>query len=199
MGENLSRDEMGTLKFCLVGRWENPPDSYPSAMEMEAWAKRGWRLKGNLMVAYMNQDLMFMEFTNSDEAEWVLESGRRWLRGGSLAFDWWNPESGCVKSTEKAEEDWIRVVGLPLHLCRHEVLKKIGDNCGGFLAIDKAATLRTKVLWARILVKAEGKVKPSVVNILEGVRSYELQIWFELQPNSTRFLRRRAGRRTCMQ
>ena len=48
-----------------------------------------------------------------------------------------------MKSTEKAEEAWIGVVGLPLHLCRHEVLKKIGDNCGGFLAIDKATTIRT--------------------------------------------------------
>ena len=31
------------------------------------------------MVAFMNQELMFMKFTNSDEVEWVLESGRRWL------------------------------------------------------------------------------------------------------------------------
>ena len=36
VGESLSRDEMGTLKFFLVERWEKPPDSYPSAMEMEA-------------------------------------------------------------------------------------------------------------------------------------------------------------------
>ena len=91
-----------------------------------------------------------------------------------------------MKSTEKAEEAWIGVVGLPLHLCRHEVLKKIGDNCGGFLAIDKATTIRTEVLWAKILVQAKWTVKPSVVNILEGVRSFELQIWWELQPKSTR-------------
>ena len=38
----------------------------------------------------MNQELMFMEFTNSDEVEWVLESGRRWLQGGSLTLDRWN-------------------------------------------------------------------------------------------------------------
>ena len=78
VGESLSWDEMGTLKFCqVVGRWENPPNSYMSAMEMEAWAKKVWRLKGSLMVAFMNQDLMFLEFTNPNEAEWILESGRR--------------------------------------------------------------------------------------------------------------------------
>ena len=131
-------------------------------------------------MAFMNQYLMFMEFTNPDEAEWVLELRRRWFRGGSLALDWWNPEFGCVKSTEKIEEVLIRVVGLPLHLCRHEVLKKIGVSCGGFLAIDKGTTLRTEVLWVRILVKSEGKVKPSVFNILEVERIFELQIWWEL-------------------
>ena len=36
VGESLSRDEMGTLNFCLVGRWENHLDSYPSTMEMES-------------------------------------------------------------------------------------------------------------------------------------------------------------------
>ena len=44
-GESLSRDEMGTLKFCLVGRWENPLDSYPSSMEMEAWAKKSFEVE----------------------------------------------------------------------------------------------------------------------------------------------------------
>ena len=36
--------------------------------------------------------------------------------------------------------------------------------------------------WARILVKAEGRKRPSTVNSLSGSRSYELQIWWELPP-----------------
>ena len=73
-----------------------------------------------------------------------------------------------MKSLETPEDVWIRVVGLPLHLWRHNVLKMIGDNCGGFLALDKEIALRTKVLWARLLVKNEGKRRPTVVNILKG-------------------------------
>ena len=75
------------------------------------------------------------------------------------------------------KEAWIRVVGLWLHLWTPEILKKIGGACGGILALDKEITLRMKVIWARILVKLEGKTRPSVVNILEGLRSFELQIW----------------------
>ena len=53
------------------------------------------------------------------------------------------PDFGCVSSKEKVREAWIRVVGLPLHLWRQEVLKKIGDSCGVFFfVIDKETTLR---------------------------------------------------------
>ena len=64
----------------------------------------------------------------------------------------------------------------------HEILKKIGDACRGFLVLDKVTTLRTKVMWARMLIKVVGKSRPSAVNILEGSRSFELQIWWEIPP-----------------
>ena len=147
VGESMSRDDMGTLKFCLVGSWENPPDSLPSAMELEAWEKAASRLKESLMVAYMNLDLFILEFTYPEEAKWVIELGRRWFRGGSLKLEWRSLEVGCVKSKETVEV-LIRVVVLSLYLCGHEVLKMIGDGdkCGGFLAIDKKIALRTEVL-----------------------------------------------------
>ena len=74
------------------------------------------------------------------------------------------------------------MVRLPLHLWTPEFLKKIGEACGGFLALDKQTTLRMMVMWAIILVKLVGKTRPSVVNILEGLRSFELQIWWEIPP-----------------
>ena len=35
--ECIPREAMGTLKFCLVGRWENPLDANLTALELEAW------------------------------------------------------------------------------------------------------------------------------------------------------------------
>ena len=89
-----------------------------------------------------------------------------------------------MSSKEKVREAWIRVMGLPLHLWRQEVLKKISDGCEGFLVIDKEITIRLKVSWARILVKIEGTVRPSVVNILEGTRSFEVQSCWEVPPKT---------------
>ena len=71
---------MGILKYCVVGTWENTLDLYPTTLEMEGRAKTTWRLKGSLMVAFLNQDLLFLEFEIPEEAKWVLEAGRQWFR-----------------------------------------------------------------------------------------------------------------------
>ena len=94
-----------------------------------------------------------------------------------MHLEWWNPSTGCTRRKVQAHEAWIRVVGLPLHLWTREILKKVGDNCGGFVAMDNGTALRMDLLWARILVKMNGMGKPSIVNLLARARSYELQIW----------------------
>ena len=135
------------------------------------------------MVAFLNNDLLIFEFEGADEANYALEGDRRTFRGGRLNLERWNPDSGCVKRKYQSNKAWVRIVGLPLHLWTCDVLRKIEDGCGGYLATDEETTRRTNVLlWARILVKAEGRERPSTVNILSGSRSYELQIWWELPP-----------------
>ena len=96
----------------------------------------------------------------------------------------WNglsPESGCIRRKDLVQEAWIRVVGLPLHLWTPEILRKLGDACGGFVALDKNTEMKTEVKWARMLIKMVSKSRPSVVNILEGPY-FELQIWWEVSP-----------------
>ena len=69
---------------------------------------------------------------------------------------------------------WIRGVGLPLHLWTPEILRKIGNACGGFVVVDKNTEMKMEVKWARMLIKMVGNSRPRVVNILEGPRSFEL-------------------------
>ena len=44
---------------------------------------------------------------------------------------------GCTRKESLAKEVWVRVVGLPLHLWSREVFKRIGECCGGFVAVDE--------------------------------------------------------------
>ena len=50
------------------------------------------------------------------------------------------------------------------------------------MAIDKITEMRTEVKWAKMLIKSAGKTRPSAINILEGPRLFELQIWWEIPP-----------------
>ena len=50
------------------------------------------------------------------------------------------------------------------------------------MAEDKVTERKKEMKWAKMLIKSEGKSRPSTVNILEGPRSYELQIWWEIPP-----------------
>ena len=108
------------------GNLEKSARVHSSMREVEEWLKVAWRLRGDLMVNFLNNNLMFLEF--SDPAKWVLKAGRRWFRGGSLQLNWWSPEFGCSKKKDWAMEAWIIVVGMPLHLWTVEILEMIGDS-----------------------------------------------------------------------
>ena len=177
VGDCVYGKELGSLQFYLIEKWKIKPDPYPAAKVMEVWFKDAWRLNEEVTLAVLNEDLLMLEFDSPEKAKWVLESGRRSFKGGVLQLEWWRPEAGCLRRKDSVQEVWIRVVGLPLHLWKPEILRKLGDACGGFVALDKNTEKKTEVKWARMLIKVVGKSRPSVVNILEGPRSFELQIW----------------------
>ena len=58
------------------------------------------------------------------------------------------------------------MIGLPLHLRSMEVFKRIGDECGGFIAADKSPS--HEMQWARILVRCVDREFPSTAHMLWG-------------------------------
>ena len=181
-GASDPSSKWGKLKNSLVGSWKQTPDFIPLTRELELWARAVWKLKGGVLVAFLNKDLMLFEFDFLEESSYVMERSCNFFRGGVLNLERWRPESGCVKNKNLKKEAWVRVLGLPLHLWTSETLKQIGDGCGGFLKVDEEIGLGSEISWVRILVRLKKMVRPSTVNILAGSRSYELQIWWELPP-----------------
>ena len=147
-------------------------------------------MKGRIAIHPLNQKLFFTGFELSEEAIWVMENGSRICRGGVMQLEWWSPSSGCKGIRDKEKEAWIRVVGLPLHLWTGEILKKVGDSCGGFVAMDEGTVSKTDLLWARILVKINSNAKHDSVNLIAVDRSYEVQIWWETRPTVEEVIRK---------
>ena len=67
-----------------------------------------------------------------------------------------------------ANEAWVMVLGLPLHLWSCEVFKKIGDGCGGFITEDEDTIGMIELQWARILVKLDERSLPSSAHVAVG-------------------------------
>ena len=174
--------DLGALKYGVVGCWKVLLATKQTLPEVVEWAKRVWSLKGRIAIHPLNQKYFFMGFELSEEAMRVMENGSRICRGGVLQLEWWPQSSGCKGIRDKEEEVWIRVVGLPLHLWTGENLKKVGDSCGGFVAMDEGTASKTDLLWARILVKMNNNAKHDSVYLIAGDRVYVVQIWWEIRP-----------------
>ena len=97
-----------------------------------------------------------------------MENGSRIFRGGVLQLEWWTPSTGCMGRKGQETEIWIRVVGLPLHLWTGEILKKVGDSYGGFVALDEESTFKKDLQWARILVKKKEQHRKALVGQFAG-------------------------------
>ena len=54
VGERMPKEAIGALKVCLIGRWRTQLNPTPSVQELEVWARVVWRLKGGIMIIYIN-------------------------------------------------------------------------------------------------------------------------------------------------
>ena len=77
----------------------------------------------------------------------------------------------------------MRIVGLPVHLWSRKILEKIGDVCGGFLAIDEDTEMLTELCWARVLVRLGESEPPKVVEVMVGGLRFRIQLWWKFSPS----------------
>ena len=76
----------------------------------------------------------------------------------------------------------MRIVGLPISLWDRAILRRIGEECGGFLDIDAKTEKMEELQWARILVKINGEKIPNTVEIWVENMRYSLALWWETRP-----------------
>ena len=108
----------------------------------------------------------------------------------------WNPRSGCWVEADVGNEVWVRIVGLPISLWSPMILKRVGDECGGFITVDEQTKTMGELQWARILVKSRGEVRPSVLEIEVEEEVYALSLWWECRPVLRRKRKEEVGRKS---
>lgn len=120
------------------------------------------------------QDFVGFEFVG--EAKHVLTFGKRLVGGFKLGLERWSPMTGCLEEGEIRNEAWVKIVGLPILLWDPIILRRVGEECGDFLAIDPQTERMEEVQWARILVKTNDEVLPSALEIEVEEVCYSLSL-----------------------
>ena len=161
---DLSRN-LNKLVHCLVGFW-NP--SSVRGDNLKSWRTqmaKSWGLKGKLGLTKLERGKVLLEFKLLAEVEKALNLGRISVGRLLIRLEKWSPETGCLMEEEQMSEAWVRIVGLPISLWDRFILRRVGEECGGFLAVDSQTEKLEELQWARILVKLNGEELPNVVEI----------------------------------
>ena len=116
--------------------------------------------------------------------------GTRSFQGKKLILELWTPEVGWVQNQKVGREGWVRAVDLPLQFWQEEVIRKIGNCCGGFVQVDRDTTNFSKIQWTRLRVKRVGKILPGTLQLIVENLCVELQFWWEVLPWMSHVLKR---------
>ena len=167
---------------CLIRKW-NPKEAGGGDLERMGWLMASvWGLKGKLGLAWMDEGRALLEFEKAAEARKTLDGGDRLVGGIHVDLKLWSPCYGCLEEGELEEEVWVRIKGLPLSLWNPSILRRVGDECGGFVAMDDPTEKMEDLRWARILVKTKRGEMPSSIEIGVEEITYHLPMWWEATP-----------------
>ena len=182
VGKNETVERLGQLESCLVGWWGGGTSSIPDLKTLKYRTRQTWKVTGRMKVEVLGRGLWLFGFGSPNKARRTLREGTGSVGGLPISLREWGKDVGCKVGRERCSTVWVRLLGLPLHLWSQSILKRIGDKCCRFDAVDENTELLNDPRWARIRVKWGGSSSPGSMIVSEGDRNFEIQLWWELQP-----------------
>ncbi|KAH0712590.1 hypothetical protein KY289_008549 [Solanum tuberosum] len=195
--EKNNEDDTDPLRRSLVGCFPGC-DEIPTRNDLRKWVHQTWQGIFNIQIFDLNGIQFLFEFQSRRDAENVLAG--RWMRNNQcMELEWWSPTTGAFPMQKKFDWFWIRILGLPLQLWSDEVMKDIGDQCGGWLETEEETQLRNHLRWARIRVRGPMEDIPTTVEVDDGESTFTLPVWCEaparFRPSSDKVLEHREARK----
>ncbi|XP_059076573.1 uncharacterized protein LOC131875882 [Cryptomeria japonica] len=135
--------------FTLVGKFVGPR---PNIDVVRAFAKKKWRLKGQVEISMMPKGFFPFNFSCLEDQEGVL-CGGPWMVGRTfLSLIKWSPNQELNDSFFDLAPVWVKLSSLPMEFWFEDVFKGISSSFGDLLAIDSMTTARKRLVYARICV-----------------------------------------------
>lgn len=85
-------------------------------------------------------------------------------------------------------------MGLPVFLWDPTILRRVGEECRGFLVVDSQTENLEELQWARILVKTNDDDLPNALEIWIEEVCYSLILWWEIRSSMRKILSGNCGK-----
>ncbi|CAN0825304.1 hypothetical protein LINGRAHAP2_LOCUS364 [Linum grandiflorum] len=175
VAEEGIQERLRHLERCLVVRFETFKKI--NWNEFRNWANRSWGVNKDILIQSMGDDLWMMTCNGNEEVKRIMALNR-WRFGDiPLKVDGWIKDAGRSVVLLDVDVGWVLIRGIPLHLRSTELVRSLGDICGGFLDSEEVSVLTS----VRIKVKIQGKL-PEVIPICYGDEIYPVRVDFESAP-----------------
>ena len=182
VGRKEIQSNLEKLEHCVVGSWNPRFGDEEDLEKLGRFLASSWGLKGSLGLAKLEDSRVLLEFEHLEEAKRASLSGEKRMGAIRLGFEKWSPWDGCREEKEENNEIWVRIFGLPVLLWNPTVLRRVGEECGGFIDIDSKTKKLEELQWARILVRSAGGDKQSTLEIGIEEEVFTLALWWEIRP-----------------
>ncbi|CAN1157690.1 hypothetical protein LINPERHAP2_LOCUS21696 [Linum perenne] len=163
---------MEFLRRCVVFRFSG--DEEVDWTEFQTWSQRNWGIARCSVIRPVGDDLWLLECASEKEVLRIVALGRWRFKGLVIQLDRWIKMAGHSNVLWESDVAWVVVRGIPLHLRSSELIRSLGEACGGFLSATEGTDMSS--VW--IKVKIRGPV-PEVIPLYEGMEVFPVTVGFE--------------------
>ncbi|RVW94764.1 hypothetical protein CK203_029899 [Vitis vinifera] len=125
-----------------------------------------------------DKKLVRMELTRGEgPGDFGAIAGKIWGLKGNLGLARLEENRVLLEFKLLGEAIWVMSFGndrLPLSIWNPNILRRVGEECGGFIAMDPRTEKLQELQWAQILIRTEGEDLPSVLEIAVEEKVYSL-------------------------
>ncbi|KAK4721530.1 hypothetical protein R3W88_011763 [Solanum pinnatisectum] len=140
-----------------------------------------WKITASLKITPLSHNQFLFKMPSRQEVMRIM-AGEWFWNGRKLTLKWWSLVVEIEIDAPISEFQWVKALGIPLHVWSERTFKVIGIMCGGFVATNEETKRRNHLYWARICVKKSGTVLPNKIKLGVGNRNFEIMILIDTHP-----------------
>jgi hypothetical protein len=137
---------------------------------LENKLQKTWARSGTIQVSNMAENYYLVKFVSEDDYNHALFEGPWKVVDHYIVVQRWRKFFSLTAEISKKVVVWIRIPKLPIELCNHRFLWRIGSTLGTMLKVDRLTSIHSRGKFARICVELDLEKQLASHIMLRGTR-----------------------------